>query len=146
MVLTYGRVALYNVAFVIFLSLKNTPLAILSDSSYETLMPLHKAAGYTCIVASLVHAIIYLITWAQIGILNGLLEPSRIAGIMGGIALLVIGVSNVPYIRRQHYECMLRHSTSAELCLTNLLHSILRCTCCTVGLHFNSHRIASARI
>lgn len=146
MVLTYRRVALYNIAFVIFLSLKNTPLAILSASSYETLMPLHKAAGYTGITASLVHAIVYLISWAQTGILHEMLEPSRIAGIMGGIALLVIGVSTVPYIRRQHYECMLRHSTSAEPCLTNLLHSILRCTCHTVGLHFNSHRIASAKL
>ncbi|OBT53881.1 hypothetical protein VE04_06250 [Pseudogymnoascus sp. 24MN13] len=97
-------VALCNLAFVIFLSLKNTPLAILSATSYETLMPLHKAAGYTCIVASLVHAIVYLEAWAQADSLNDMLEPTQIAGIMGGIALLLIGVLALPYIRRQRYE------------------------------------------
>ncbi|KFZ02558.1 hypothetical protein V500_00103 [Pseudogymnoascus sp. VKM F-4518 (FW-2643)] len=99
-----GWVALCNLAFVIFLSLKNTPLAILSASSYETLMPLHKAAGYTCIVASLVHAIVYLKAWAQSDTLHAMLEPEQIAGIMAGIALLLIGVSTLPYIRRQRYE------------------------------------------
>lgn len=72
-------------------------------------MPLHKAAGYTCIVASLVHAIVYLEAWAQADSLNDMLEPTQIAGIMGGIALLLIGVLALPYIRRQRYECMLRH-------------------------------------
>lgn len=72
-------------------------------------MPLHKAAGYTCIVASLVHAIVYLEAWAQAGSLNDMLEPTQIAGIMGGIALLLIGVLALPYIRHQRYECMLRH-------------------------------------
>jgi hypothetical protein len=109
LILTYQRVALCNLAFVIFLSLKNTPLAILSASSYETLIPFHKAAGYTCIVASLVHAIVYLKALAQLDTLHDMLEPAQIAGIMGGIALLLIGVLALPYIRRQRYECMLRH-------------------------------------
>ncbi|KFY65571.1 hypothetical protein V496_02514 [Pseudogymnoascus sp. VKM F-4515 (FW-2607)] len=103
-VIKLSRVALCNLAFVIFLSLKNTPLAILSASSYETLMPLHKAAGYTCIVASLVHAIVYLDAWAQADTLHEMLELEQIAGTMGGIALLLIGVSTLPYIRRRHYE------------------------------------------
>ncbi|KFY34912.1 hypothetical protein V494_06372 [Pseudogymnoascus sp. VKM F-4513 (FW-928)] len=99
-----GWVALCNLAFVIFLSLKNTPLAILSASSYETLMPLHKAAGYTCIVASLVHAIVYLNAWAQANMLHEMLEPTQIAGIMGASAMVLIGISTFPYIRRQRYE------------------------------------------
>lgn len=109
-------------------------------------MPLHKAAGYTCIVASLVHAIVYLNAWAQSNTLHAMLEPEQIAGIMAGIALLLIGVSTLPYIRRQRYERMLRHSTSAGPCLTNWLYSILCYTCHTVSLHFNSHRIAPARL
>lgn len=107
-------------------------------------MPLHKAAGYTCIVASLVHAIVYLDAWAQTGTLHEMLELEQVAGTMGGIALLLIGVSTLPYIRRRHYECMLRHSASAKPCLTNWLHSILRYTCHTVSLHSNSRCIAPA--
>ncbi|OBT67744.1 hypothetical protein VE03_03545 [Pseudogymnoascus sp. 23342-1-I1] len=99
-----SRVALCNLAFVIFLSLKNTPLAILSANSYATLMPLHKAAGYTCIIASLVHAIVYLITLAQSNALQVMLEFEQIAGMMGGIAVLLIGVLALPYIRRKRYE------------------------------------------
>ena len=108
-------------------------------------MPLHKAAGYTCIVASLVHAIVYLNAWAQSDTLHAMLEPEQIAGILAGIALVLIGVSTLPYIRRQRYERMLRHSTSAGSCLTNWLYSILCYTRHTVGLHFNSHGIAPAR-
>ncbi|ELR06862.1 hypothetical protein GMDG_08153 [Pseudogymnoascus destructans 20631-21] len=99
-----GWVALCNLALVIFLSLKNTPLAILSATSYETLMPLHKAAGYTCIVASLVHAIVYLVGMAQVYPLYYMLEPAPVAGMIGGIAMLLIGVLALPYIRRQRYE------------------------------------------
>ncbi|KFX87358.1 hypothetical protein V490_08310 [Pseudogymnoascus sp. VKM F-3557] len=99
-----GWVAICNLCFVIFLSLKNTPLAILSASSYETLMPLHKAAGYTTIVASMVHMIVYVNAWAQSNILHEMLEPTQVAGIMAGCALLLIAISTLPFIRRQRYE------------------------------------------
>lgn len=78
-------------------------------------MPLHKAVGYTCIAAALVHAIVYLDTWAQTDSLSMMLEINQIAGMMGGIALFLIGVSTLPYILRQRYECMLKHFTSSGL-------------------------------
>lgn len=144
LILTYPRVAICNLCFVIFLSLKNTPLAILSASSYETLMPLHKAAGYTTIVASLVHAIVYLNSWAQSDMLHEMLEPNQVAGIMAGIGLFLIGIST--FIRRQRYERKPRHPAFIWSYLTHWLFSILRYSRHTISLYSDSRWIAPARL
>jgi hypothetical protein len=91
---------------VIFQSLKHTPLAILSVTSYDKLMPLHKVAGYTTIVAVWIHAIVYLKAWAEAATLDHMLEAANLSGLMGGIALVLIGVSTISYSMKWKYEGM----------------------------------------
>lgn len=58
--LLHLRVTVSNLALVVFLSLKNTPLAILAHRSYELLQPLHQTAGYTAIACMFMHAMVYI--------------------------------------------------------------------------------------
>ncbi|MBH1945604.1 ferric reductase-like transmembrane domain-containing protein, partial [Erythrobacter sp. YJ-T3-07] len=44
-----------NFALVVFLALKNTPLAILTSYSYERLNPLHQVSGYATIIFMVIH-------------------------------------------------------------------------------------------
>jgi hypothetical protein len=134
---------LINVCLVIFLSLKNTPLAILSTSSYDKLMPLHKVSGYTAIVAAWIHAIVYLEAWAQTANLHGILEVDNIAGVMGGIALLLIGVSTLSYVRERLYEGIGQHPEFHRMTLT--VHcSILYRSYHPVDLYHHRRRSPSA--
>jgi hypothetical protein len=47
--------------FVIFLSLKNTPLAILTAYSYEKLNFLHQVVGYSLIACTMSHLVVMLV-------------------------------------------------------------------------------------
>ncbi|GAD92840.1 hypothetical protein PVAR5_1436 [Paecilomyces variotii No. 5] len=86
----FGWITLANFVLLVFLALRNTPLAPLSANSYEKLRPLHKVAGYTCIFAS--------------GNLQSMLETEQIAGVVAGIAMLIIAASTVPFVYRGYYE------------------------------------------
>ncbi|KAE8352494.1 ferric reductase like transmembrane component-domain-containing protein [Aspergillus coremiiformis] len=97
-----SRVATCNFALLVFLALRNTPLAPLSGRSYEQLRPLHKTAGYTCIVTSTVHAIVYCKAWSNK--LHEMLITANVAGIVGGLAMLVLGLSTISRFVRKSYE------------------------------------------
>ena len=88
----------------VFLALKNTPLAPLTAKSYEKLRPLHKVAGYTCIFTSCLHAIVYLAAWSESGDLASMRETRNLAGAIAGLAMVIIGLSTVSYIMRGSYE------------------------------------------
>lgn len=53
--------AVANLAFVIFLSLRNTPLTFLTAYSYERLNVLHQVAGYSTIAYAMAHAVVYIV-------------------------------------------------------------------------------------
>lgn len=59
------RLSAGNMVLVVFLALKNTPLAFLTAYSYERLNCLHQIAGYTAVVQGIIHGVIYVVYFAQ---------------------------------------------------------------------------------
>jgi polyferredoxin len=88
----------------VFLALKNTPLAPLTARSYEKLRPLHKVAGYTCIFTSCLHGIVYLSAWSETGNLESMKETENFCGSIAGMAMVIIGLSTITYFMRGFYE------------------------------------------
>lgn len=103
LLLILNRLAVSNLAFVTFLSLKNTPLGFLTSYSYERLNILHQVAGYCTITWSLLHAVVYIVAWSQSNSLEKLLEKSQVMGIIGGFAMLVI-LATALLLRKLRYE------------------------------------------
>jgi len=93
----------------VFLSLKNTPLAFLTAQSYEKLRPLHKISGYTCILAAVLHGVIFVIESAMSGILYYFKQRKDYTGPIAGIAMIIIALSTVPCVKRKQYECEFEH-------------------------------------
>ena len=107
------RIALVNMALVIFLALKNTPLAFLTAYSYERLNCLHQVAGYTMFVAMILHAALYTAFFNSQGrLLSIYAERGQIAAIVSGFAFLSVVFSAV-FLRRIWYELFyVTHITS----------------------------------
>ncbi|KAJ5952097.1 FAD-binding 8 [Penicillium vulpinum] len=100
----FGWISVANLTLLVFLALKNTPLAPLTATSYEKLRPLHKVAGYTCIFTSVLHGIVYLSAWSEAGELYEMKETKNFAGAIAGLAMVIIGFSTITYLMRGHYE------------------------------------------
>ncbi|KAJ5103864.1 hypothetical protein N7532_004393 [Penicillium argentinense] len=100
----FGWMSVANFVLLVFLALKNTLLAPLSGHSYEKLRPLHKTAGYTCIVTTMLHASIYLSSYGLSGDLDNMRETSNIAGGIAGLAMVIIGFSTITWLARNYYE------------------------------------------
>ena len=99
-----SRIALGNMALVVFLALKNTPLAFLTAYSYERLNCLHHVAGYTMFAAVVIHSATYTAFFNSQGrLLSIYSEEQNIAGIVAGFALLSVIFSAV-FLRRIWYE------------------------------------------
>lgn len=92
-----------NFCFVVFLALKNTPLAFLSAYSYERLNGLHQIAGYTTFVHLVLHASMYTHYFFTSGYTAILRETSIVAGIVAGFAFLGLMFSGA-IIRQFWYE------------------------------------------
>ncbi|KAI1850219.1 hypothetical protein JX265_002116 [Neoarthrinium moseri] len=99
----FGWMAAANFTFVVFLALKNTPLAILTSYSYERLNPLHQIAGYTTIVYMILHSVIYCVYFIQKQRWDILHEDFTTAGIVLGFAMFASGVEAL-VLRRLQYE------------------------------------------
>lgn len=84
----YHRMVSANFCVLVFLALRNTPLAILSSYSYERLNGLHQIAGYTTLVHLVLHASMYTNYFLSDGRASILQESSSIAGIVSGFAFL----------------------------------------------------------
>ncbi|KAI1116360.1 ferric reductase NAD binding domain-containing protein [Nemania sp. NC0429] len=99
----FGWMATGNLAFVVFLALKNTPLAILTAYSYERLNSLHQIAGYTTLVYTILHAVLYSYYFINSGKIHILQEEIVTAGIVLGFAMLSTVLAGT-IIRRLKYE------------------------------------------
>ncbi len=92
-----------NLCFVVFLALKNTPLAFMTAYSYERLNCLHQIAGYTTFCLVVIHGAIYAYFDLKRGHAYTLRAPRQIAGIVAGFLLLLTTVSAILF-RRHAYE------------------------------------------
>lgn len=112
-----GWVTAANLVFVIFLSLKNTPLAILTAYSYEKLNFFHQVAGYSLIACTMSHTVVMLVAWGRKNNLSEFLLIKNINGIVAGCAMLVI-LASATLLRKLQYETFhIIHITMAALIL-----------------------------
>lgn len=95
--------AIANLFVLIFLALKNTPLALLSAWSYERLNILHQIAGYMCISFVIIHASCYITYFKASGEISIFREQSVIYGEIAGLAFVILGFAGA-VIRRWWYE------------------------------------------
>ncbi|EPE08173.1 ferric reductase like transmembrane component [Ophiostoma piceae UAMH 11346] len=98
-----GWLLMSNMCFVVFLALKNTPLAYLTSYSYERLNCLHQIAGCTTFFLMVVHAAAYTAFFYQRGKPEVLREDAQVAGIVAGFMFTVM-VASALLLRRYAYE------------------------------------------
>ncbi|CZR58623.1 related to ferric-chelate reductase [Phialocephala subalpina] len=98
-----GWITTCNIGLITFLALKNTPLAFLATYSYERLNILHQAAGYCTVFFTILHALLWIVTWAENDHLQGLLELDNVMGIIAGFAMLSM-LSTALILKRVRYE------------------------------------------
>ncbi|KAH8887715.1 hypothetical protein GQ53DRAFT_655205 [Thozetella sp. PMI_491] len=100
----FGWLTLVNLALLIFLALKNTPLAVLTAYSYERLNCLHQIAGYTMFASMVIHAALYTAQFrSQHKLLAIYSERENIAAIVAGFSFLSVAFS-ATFLRRIWYE------------------------------------------
>ncbi|KAI0453453.1 ferric reductase NAD binding domain-containing protein [Xylaria acuta] len=99
----FGWMATGNLAFVVFLALKNTPLAVLTAYSYERLNSLHQIAGYTTLLYAILHAALYTYYFMHTGKTYILREDIVTAGIVLGFAMFFTVFAGT-ILRRLKYE------------------------------------------
>lgn len=92
-----------NLVIVVFLSLKNTPLAILTASSYERLNIFHRLSGYVTIGFVILHACTYATLFTGQGMGARLIQGDEIYGIVGAASFLILGFAGA-IIRSWWYE------------------------------------------
>ncbi|KIH86851.1 hypothetical protein SPBR_08230 [Sporothrix brasiliensis 5110] len=99
----FGWLLVTNLCFVVFLALKNTPLAYLTSYSYERLNCLHQIAGCTTFLLMVIHASSYTAFFFHLGKLEVLREHAQIAGMIAGFMFLIM-VTAALLLRRYAYE------------------------------------------
>ncbi|KAI3546150.1 ferric reductase like transmembrane component [Colletotrichum filicis] len=98
-----GWLSIANIAFVVFLSLKNTPLGFLTAWSYERLNVLHQIAGYITMVLIIVHGATYSAYFIEAGNMARLRVAEEIYGIASGFTFLSLVLAGA-IVRLWYYE------------------------------------------
>ncbi|GKT50949.1 ferric/cupric reductase transmembrane component 2 [Colletotrichum spaethianum] len=98
-----GWLSIANIAFLVFLALKNTPLAYLTAWSYERLNVLHQIAGYVTMGLIIVHGATYSAYFIESGNLERLRVHEEIYGIVSGFTFLVVVLAGA-VVRLWYYE------------------------------------------
>ena len=88
---------------VVFLALKNTPLAFLTSWSYERLNILHQVSGYMTVIHVIIHTSCYCAYFVQDGRPSRLLHTEEIFGMVAGLSFVGLVLSAV-VIRPFWYE------------------------------------------
>lgn len=97
------RMAACNFVFVVFLALKNTPLAFLTAYSYERLNGLHQIAGYTAFLQAFMHGVIYLVYFINAG-RSEVIHEDIVLAAYPLMAALILTVLAATILRRFNYE------------------------------------------
>jgi predicted ferric reductase len=95
--------AMGNLALLVFLGLKNTPLSLFALWSYERLNIVHQVAGYTTIAFVIIHLSCYSSYFVGDGRPERLLGLNEIFGMVAATAFVVLGFTGA-VIRRWWYE------------------------------------------
>ncbi|KAK1997797.1 ferric reductase like transmembrane component [Colletotrichum falcatum] len=98
-----GWLSIVNIAFLVFLALKNTPLGYLTAWSYERLNVLHQIAGYVTMALIIVHGVTYSSYFISQGNLARLRVHEEIYGITSGFTFLVVVLAGA-IVRLWYYE------------------------------------------
>ncbi|KAK1983493.1 ferric reductase like transmembrane component [Colletotrichum cereale] len=98
-----GWLSIVNIAFLVFLALKNTPLGYLTAWSYERLNVLHQIAGYVTMALIIVHGATYSSYFIGVGNLARLRVHEEIYGIVSGFTFLVVVLAGA-IVRFWYYE------------------------------------------
>ncbi|KAI1126535.1 ferric reductase transmembrane component 5 [Nemania abortiva] len=99
-----GWLATGNVALLVLLALKNTPLAFLMGYPHNHLNYFHQVAGYMTISLMLLHAALYPPYYVTIKLKpETLIEKDNVMGIISGSAMFLILMS-VFFLKRMRYE------------------------------------------
>ncbi|KAB5515238.1 ferric reductase NAD binding domain-containing protein [Coniochaeta sp. 2T2.1] len=99
----FGWMTTGNMCVVVFLALKNTPLAFLTAYSYERLNCLHQISGCLTFVCMVVHAACYTAFFMGRHQRAIMVEKEQIFAIIAGFAFLSVTISAL-VIRRIWYE------------------------------------------
>lgn len=99
----FARLALSNICFVVFLSLRNTPIAYLTAWSYERRKFLHGIAGLTSVAHAVIHGACYSSFFIQQNNAIRLQVMDEIYGIVAGFMLLSMAIFAIIFSRK-HYE------------------------------------------
>lgn len=98
------RLASGNLALLVLLALKNTPLAVLIGYPHNHLNYFHRVAGYLTISLMLLHAALYSPYYVAVKLKpETLIETDNVMGIVSGSAMLLILLS-VFFLKRMRYE------------------------------------------
>jgi predicted ferric reductase len=114
------RIAFCNIAFLVFLALKNTPLAFLTAHSYETLNPLHQVAGYTTMVTALVHFTVECLHMERTHKAYELVEHEQIFGMIAACSMFVIFLTTLGMKKLRYELFYIVHVTMFMLILITL--------------------------
>ncbi|KAI0867422.1 ferric reductase transmembrane component 5 [Hypoxylon argillaceum] len=99
-----GWLASGNLAFLVLLALKNTPLAVLIGYPHNHLNYFHRVAGYLTISLMLLHAALYSPYYVAVKLKpETLIETDNVMGIVSGSAMFLILLS-VFFLKRMRYE------------------------------------------
>ncbi|OLN82296.1 Ferric/cupric reductase transmembrane component 2-like protein 7 [Colletotrichum chlorophyti] len=95
--------AIANIALVVFLGLKNTPLGYLTAWSYERLNILHQVAGYVAMAQIVIHGATYSSYFLENGNAARLRVHEEIYGITSGFTFLILVLAGA-IVRLWYYE------------------------------------------
>ena len=147
------RMAVANMLLVVFLSLKNTPLAYLTAFSYERINVLHRVAGYTAVVLAIIHACCYASYFASINFVSRLTEMNDIYGMVAGLSFLFMAISG-GLIRIWWYELFyyvhitfwIRSIVMVGLHQPDFAKKVIFITCVAAGLRILDRLIRLLRL
>ena len=93
--------AIFNLIFTIFLSVKNTPLTLIGYS-HDQLNRLHQFAGWSVALHTVLHGALYSAYFVQTGKTGLLANKFQIAGSIAGMAIVLIAATTL--LRSKKYE------------------------------------------
>jgi predicted ferric reductase len=99
-----GIIAVTQLPVVLALGVRGNIPGLVIGKSYDHLRIIHKVSGRICFAASAIHSIGYAVMWSQAGKLaSNSATQLGTTGWLSFVAILVITITSLPYIRRIAY-------------------------------------------